>query len=406
MKNREQTLWIVSELFYPEETSTSYILTQIANKLSTKYQVKIICGSMVYEKEKLSQTFLSLDDSVVVNRLSGLKWNKNNLILRLLRFILLSFKMTFFLWKEVRREDKVLIVTNPVPLLLFITGLKKNKSFELNILVHDVFPENTIPAGLFSSNKNLLYRILKFVFDKAYSRADTLIVLGRDMQEVILSKIKRFKSKVRIENIENWGEIDKITVIPRESSGIIELGLQDKIVFQYAGNLGRVQGLKELLYIIKKVNNPLLHFVFLGDGALKAEMKRIVQEDRIENVTIGNGYRRDEQCKVLNSCDIAIVTLSCGMYGLGVPSKSYNIMAAGKPILFIGEANSELGLTITENEIGYNFALSQQGKLIAFLNSIDKNKLSEFREKGIKARNLVELKYAENVILNRYLSVI
>ena len=47
-----EKLWIVSELFYPEETSTSYLLTKIANAMSNKYDVNVICCNGKYDKEK------------------------------------------------------------------------------------------------------------------------------------------------------------------------------------------------------------------------------------------------------------------------------------------------------------------------------------------------------------------
>ena len=51
MENK-QTLWIVTELFPPDETSTSYILGEIANAMVEKYQVKVICGPEIYDKRK------------------------------------------------------------------------------------------------------------------------------------------------------------------------------------------------------------------------------------------------------------------------------------------------------------------------------------------------------------------
>ena len=65
-------------------------------------------------------------------------------------------------------------------MVALISKLRKKRKIELNILVHDVFPENTAPAGL--KLPKFAYIILKNLFDKAYSRADQSIVLGRDMQ--------------------------------------------------------------------------------------------------------------------------------------------------------------------------------------------------------------------------------
>ena len=69
--------------------------------------------------------------------------------------------------------------------MALVSNLRKKKDFELNVLVHDVFPENTAPAGL--KLPRFAYNLLKRVFDKAYSRADQLIALGRDMNKRLLT---------------------------------------------------------------------------------------------------------------------------------------------------------------------------------------------------------------------------
>jgi glycosyltransferase involved in cell wall biosynthesis len=400
-------LWIVSELFYPEETSTSYILTKIANKLCDKYSVNVICGPAVYDLNKPpSSSSLLINNSINIFRTGSLKLNKNILLLRLARFGILSLQLSFAIAKRVSREDKVLIVTNPAPLLLFASVLRYFKKYHLSIIVHDVFPENTIPGGIFKSNKNIFYRVLKFVFDKAYSGADMLIVLGRDMEEIIEFKIKDNKRVPDIHVIENWAEISAIRHLNREQSAYIMDSHVNQIVFQYAGNLGRVQGLIDLLKVIKKVKNPALHFCFAGDGAVKDELISYVENDHLENASFWGSYSRDEQNNILNACDIAIVTLTKGMFGLCVPSKAYNILAAGKPILFIGDKQSEIGKMVEENKIGYCFSPDEQENLISFLQNISFKILPEFKQMGYVSRSLAETRYSEDNILDKYLEVL
>ena len=104
----------------------------------------------------------------------------------------------------------------------------------------------------------------------------------------------------------------------------------------------------------------------------------------------------------MNNCDLAIVTLADGMYGLGVPSKSYNIMAAGKPILFIGDANSEIALTIKDFDIGYCYEANDVIGLKSFLSSLNENRKEELREKGLRAREVSEKYYSEKIVLQKF----
>lgn len=401
MKN----LWIATELFYPEETSTSFILTKIANRLSEKYDVKVVCGDPVYDKQKKSSHF-SLDSRVNVHRIKGWSGNKNRMLSRSLRFVFLSLSIFFYLWKNVKKGEKVFMVTNPAPLILLVSILKRLKKIELIILIHDVFPENTIPAGIIKSEKSVLYRILRSIFDKAYSKADLLITLGRDMQKVIEAKIRKYNRLSKIEIIENWGDTEGIYPLLKEEVLNEDSSLKDKIIFQYAGNLGRVQGLIELLHIIKKVKNNRLVFHFVGEGAVKNTMLEYVEENKLKNVFFDGAYSREVQLQVLNKADVSFVSLAPKMFGLGVPSKTYNILAAGKPVLYVGEKNSEIDLLLREENIGYSFQHFEEQKMLDFFNSFDETSVQELEIMKQKARKVAEEKFSEEIILNKFYNII
>ncbi|OUO52388.1 hypothetical protein B5F77_08550 [Parabacteroides sp. An277] len=400
-------IWIVTELFYPEETSTAYILTKIAQRLTEKYDVHIICGPKTYDKNSLvaenSKSQL-LNSNIIIQRVSDTKLDKNKLLSRIIRFIILSWKLSYTLWKNLESNDSILIVTNPAPLLLIISLIKRIRKNKLYVLVHDVFPENTIPANIITSSDSLLYKILKKVFDFAYRQADTLIVLGRDMKEVMKKKLGANKRNTDIQIIENWAETDYI--MPNKTKNLDMFLANPKIDVQYAGNIGRVQGLINFLHIIKSIENPCLRFSFWGEGACKQEMMKYVEEKKIHNVYFFKGYTRNEQSSVLNNCDIAIVLLAKGMYGLGVPSKSYNIMAAGKPILFIGDTNSEIALEIKDNKIGFCFESEDSKGICSFFQNLGEQKLSLLSEMGKRARCLAEEKYSAQKILDKFMQVI
>ena len=207
-------LWIATELFFPEETSTAYILTKIANKLSDNYEVIVLCGDPNYQISDSNNREFVLNANINVQRLISGKGNQEDLKSRGLRSIILSFKIFFKLIKNAKKTDKVFIVTNPVSLIVLVVFAKIIKGFTLKILVHDVFPENTIAAGVIKSKKSYIYKTLKFIFDWAYGGADQLIVLGRDMKEIIQEKVSNFKTSSQITIIENWG--DTLNIYPKK----------------------------------------------------------------------------------------------------------------------------------------------------------------------------------------------
>jgi len=94
------------------------------------------------------------------------------------------------------------------------------------------------------------------------------------------------------------------------------------------------------------------------------------------------------------------------MYGLGVPSKSYNIMASGKPILFIGPTESEIALLVKKANIGFVFAPSEKDAIIDFLRKINIKDLGKLKDMGNNARKLAINEYSSDKILNNFLNFI
>jgi glycosyltransferase involved in cell wall biosynthesis len=306
--------------------------------------------------------------------------------------------------KKAAKNDIVFIATNPAPLLLFIGFLKYFKAFQLHILIHDVFPENTIPAGLFKKNTNIIYRLFALIFNHAYCQADHLITLGRDMEELLLNKIAKKKKDITVSVIPNWGDTKTIMPQNRQDSLITKWGLQDKIILQYAGNIGRVQALPEVIDAFYQNSNTKLHLVIFGSGAYTRNIIQFINKNDVKNITYYGSFLRHEQNEILNSCDIAIVSLSKGMYGLGVPSKAYNILAAGKPILFIGECNSEIAQLVAEEKIGWTIDINKNNALIDFFSNLKLDNPDELLAMGLRARQLCEEKYTKNKILSDLLN--
>lgn len=392
-------LWIISELFPPDETSTAFILGEIANMMVCKYDVHVISGPEIYDKRKKTDpnNKFVLNPQIEVTHVKGVDLDKNSFWGKAMRFAVISKQLYQAAKKNIKAGDKVLLVTNPAPVVALISRLCNKRQIELNILVHDVFPENTAPAGL--KLPKIAYNILKIIFDKAYSRADLLIALGRDMKQVLEKKVQRFEHHPKVTIIENWADLDIVSPM--------ELKMHpDAFVLEYAGNIGRVQGLRALIEDIRTANNNKVEFHLWGTGAEENSLKEYVQKHGMKNVVFHGAYLRSKQSEVINSCDLALVTLTEGMFGLGVPSKTYNIMAAGKAILFIGESNSEIGLLIKEKKIGYVFEPSDRAGIINFLSNLSPERCAEFKEMGQRARKVAETEYAKDIILNKFVEAI
>lgn len=385
----KKTVYIVSELFYPETISTGYIMTEIAKSLASNRNVEVICGPEFYEANKTMERIPALD-GLSTHRIQFDGYNKNSLVSRILGNLIVSFKIFKLMRAIIPKGGQVLMVTNPIFLLILTSFFIKNKKWQIKLLIHDVFPENLLLSNIFNS-KNILYRILENFFNRAFLKFDQLIVLGRDMKDF-------FQNKINIEEnlviIENWADIENIR---------LHKPLDNEMpVFLFAGNMGRVQGIEVLLAAISNTKHIEYKFNFIGNGALNQYIELYVEKYNLQNVKKFGWKNREEQDVFLAQSSIGVVSLKKGMYGLGVPSKFYNLLAAGKPILYIGDINSEIYLILKENNIGW---FAEAGNVVMISQVIEEIVLTDtllLAEFSKNARMLAEKYYAKNIVLEKF----
>lgn len=394
----KRTLWVITELFPPEETSTGFIMGEIANVMTKKYDVKVICGPAVYDASKMQDPNgkISVDESIEIIRVNSVPEDKSSNLSRVKKFILMSLQLYRVAKVCIHEGDHVLMVTNPFPLIILMGYLRRRRRFTMSMLVHDIMPES-----LFTDIKipSPVYNLALNVFNKAYASTDQLISIGRDMTEVLEEKCKSYSHRSVISLIENWGDVENV-----HPSELFE---SEKITIQYAGNIGNAQGVGEFVDVLHEACCKDVAFSIWGTGSAETQIKEKVKEyDMSDCVHFHGAYLRSQQQMVLNSCDIALVRLVEGMYGLGVPSKTYNILAAGKPILYVGEENTEVWRMVKENGNGVCFEPNDTLGLKDFLQKLNTDYRTTLRAMGAISRKLAEDKYSKEAILKKYVDLI
>lgn len=399
MANIEKKIWIITELYYPTLNSTGYYMTEIAEYLAKNNQdVNVLCSNLIYNTNLVTTIKNEIRNKVKINRILLKQIDKNNFIFRILRLTNASIKLFIKSLLLISRKDRVLIVTNPAFLIILMPILKLIKGIKYDLLVHDIFPENLVAIKKMKSS-SMFYKIIKFLFDFSYSKADNCIVIGRDMEKIVRGKIG---DKSNITLIPNWAEVDKIYPMNKNDTNMINLlNLHGKFIFQFAGNLGHAQGLKNILHAISLTKNKNLHFLFIGSGAMESEIKLAATNSHLKNISLVGFQDRNNQNDFLNACDVALITLGEGMLGLGVPSKAYNIMAVGKPILIIADKDSEISLCVKEYDLGWTVEPNNPELLSDTFEMIYKD-FSSGKANVENSRVVAEKYFAKEVILRQY----
>jgi len=127
-------------------------------------------------------------------------------------------------------------------------------------------------------------------------------------------------------------------------------------VVLYAGNLGRTHGVEVFAEAIKALRErDDIHFLTIAAGKKRPWLEQYIADHSLQNTTLIplEARPRSEQNVSLNAGDVAIISFIPGMAGISVPSRMYNCMAAGKPIIAVADAESELAQVVNEEKIGW-----------------------------------------------------
>lgn len=397
---RRRRLWVITELYYPEETSTGYYLTRIAEGLAGDFDVRVICGQPNYLARGIKAPRREIHRGVGIRRVRGTTLDKNVIAFRIINMLTLGISAFTAALFSFGRGDGVLVVTTPptLPFIAAVAALFRGAGYVL--LIHDNYPEIIVAAGK-SKPGSLFVRIAGHFNRWLYKYAAKIIVVGRDMRELVGRKTEGLG--VPIDTIPNWAELERVEPRPRAENALLrDLGIDDRIVLLYAGNMGYPNDLETIVGCAGELAaDPRFAFVFLGAGVKRKWLEGEVARLDLRNVHVLDPRPRDEQIEFLNACDVGVVSLVGRMWGVSMPSRTYNILAAGKPILALTEAGSELDLVVREDAVGWSVRPGDRTALRDVLGEIAAARDS-FDEMGRRAREAAVGRYSLETAVGRY----
>ena len=299
----------------------------------------------------------------------------------------------------IHRRPAAIISMSP-PLTLGLTGwLAARLRFTTAIFnIQDVFPDAAIETGAIT-NKRII-SAARWLERVSYQRSDAVVVLSEDLRDNVAAKVSpRHVDKVTV--IPNFVDADRIVPMNRMTPYRRELNIGDEIVVMYAGNVGYSQSLTMLLHAAKHM--PGITFVINGDGAARAELE--TQAAGLPNIRFAGYQPRDRVGEVLASGDIHVVPLRAGLGAVSVPSKTYSILAAARPVVAAIDPGTEGTRILEHSGAGVSVAPDDEEVFTAALQHMVAN-IDEAREQGRKGRQWVETHVSPAAVAQSYLSLI
>jgi colanic acid biosynthesis glycosyl transferase WcaI len=393
----------LNRFYAPDLSATSQMLTDLAQALvRAGIEVTVVCSRQLYEDAGARLPPEEQIAGVRVCRIGGTRFGRDHLFGRALDYLSFYLAATFALLRRARDSD--IIVTKTDPPLLSIIGwfvCVRRRVPYVNWL-QDVFPEIASELRL-SPLPVSLERLLCRLRDRSLRAAEFNVVLGTRMRDHLAG---RGVPVARLRISENWAD-DAIRPLPAADSALRkQLGLGDTFVVTYSGNLGRVHDVETLLGAALELRSePGIAFLFIGGGA---NMRVLEQQARTQALTQLRFLPYQPRAALTDSLaagDVHLVSLLPRLEALVVPSKLYGILAAGRPVVLVGDVDGELAQLIRSHGIGAAVANGDVAGLAHVLRAL-RDDPEERRRMGTRARSLFEQRYTLGAALERWQTVL
>jgi colanic acid biosynthesis glycosyl transferase WcaI len=251
----------------------------------------------------------------------------------------------FFRMLTAPRPDLIVTLTTPPLLSLIGTIAKALRGSRHFIWEMDVYPDVAIDLSYFKAD-GWVARSTGALADWSRRHANGIIALGECMKERLLV---RGSDPTRIFVADNWA--DGTSILPKARP----FANDGRLVLLYSGNLGLAHDLDTLTgALLNLKEDTRFRFLFVGSGGRRDELASFVTTHNLQNVDLRPYVERESLGTSLASGDIGLVTQREECCGSVVPSKVYGLLAAGRPILFIGPRDATPARIIDRFRCGWH----------------------------------------------------
>lgn len=346
----------INRFFLPDQSATSIMLGDLLNGLDRDGMEILVLTSSGTHSAGMDPD-QAPPDGVRVVRLPALPGRPTAITLRLLQFTLFYIQVLFAgLW-YFRRGDVVVCLTDPPLAAIPVQMIARLKRSRLINWVQDIYPETATRLG-FGNFAPRFIRFVTWLRDRAWRKSYANVCIGYRMRDFLAG---RGVPEDRLHVIPNWTDEQVIVpTAPDDNPLRSDWGFEEHhLVVGYSGNLGRAHDADTMLDAGRRLvalEQTHLQFLFVGGGVKQALLPDPEEEPAIASNFQIRGYTPRKQInQSLAVADIHWLSLEPELEGLIVPSKVYGAMAAGRPIIFIGDPDGEVAQMIAAAKCGMSF---------------------------------------------------
>lgn len=358
---------LLNQTFYPDVMATGQYLTELAVHLvENGHEVTVITSGRAYDDPQRRFPSTELHRGIRIIRVGASGCGKTTKLRRGVDFA--TFMCTCALRLATQpRCDAIIALTSP-PLIAFLGALAASfRRCGFYYWVMDLNPDEAVAAGWLGEGSRIA-KLLEFMSRFSLRRATGIIVLDHFMRDRISEKgIDRCKIAI----VPPWSQDDTVRFEPAARDQFRKThGLTGKFVVMYSGNHSPVHPLDTLLAAAERLGRiPEIAFCFIGGGSEWRKLKdRISMAGKTRPQSVANmvclPYQPWEQLSAsLSAADLQVIIMGDAMRGLVHPCKTYNVLAVGAPVLYIGPQPSHVTEALKACGPGYPCKCAAHGEV-------------------------------------------
>jgi colanic acid biosynthesis glycosyl transferase WcaI len=341
----------LNRYFYPDHSATSQLLSDISFYLAGKgHEVHVIGSRQLYDAPEAQLAIFEQVDGVQVHRVWTSRFGRTNLAGRAADYLSFYVTATLKLFSLADSSTVVVAKTDPPLISVPASWVARLKGARSVNWLQDVFPEVAVELGVkaLGGRWGTWVRILR---NASLQAADMNVVIGERMA-LRIRACGVEADNVRV--IANWVDGDVIMPVSPDANSLrAEWELSGKFVVMYSGNMGRAHEFETILDAATLLQSDTrFMFLFVGGGNQRGPLGSAVASRGVTNVQFRPYQARDQLGLSLSVGDVHLISLRPELEGLIVPSKFYGVLAAGRPVVFVGAADGDLALQVTSADCG------------------------------------------------------
>jgi len=402
---------VLSLVFPPDNVSTAHIMGNLASDLKRAgHNVTVITTTPHYNIDEQAQKRQPLRrtgipffrrsefDGVPVLHVAMPRKEKS-VLRRLISWSAFHVLSTLAAIVSRTKPDVILAPSPPLTIGVSAWMIARFRRARFVYNVQEIYPDIAISLGALKSKT--LIAMARWLERFVYRRASAITVIAPRMQQRL---VERGVPQSKLLVVPNFVDTSDLMPMSKDNEFSRELGIAEKFVINYSGNVGPAQGLEILVRTAELLrDDDRIHFVITGDGTLFDAIRDQVRD--LKNVTMLGYQPFSRMPAIYASADVCVVPQAAATGSDAVPSKVYRIMACARAVLAVTEAGSDLATLVDGAACGVHARPDAAEELAALLASLasDRERATAMGQRGYEyvrtsnTREMITRQYEEIV---------